>query len=284
METLKNLYNLVKAFWIDFFKEAKRGTLKHKKGIKVLLIFCTVVFFVLSVALLKFSETSTFCGACHQMGAYIDSWKASSHRHVACTQCHYEPGFWNHLKGKWVDGQVSLAYFISGKKPSRPHAEISDSACLQQGCHKTEDLKKNMIYKNVAFSHGKHLEELRRGMKLRCTSCHAQIVQGAHLTVHEINCFICHYYKAGPKGEEDCVSCAVGGCTSCHIAPKAISMSKAGILITGSISREGLRAKSVISASFREMPMCRRENALNAITNLRFWSPNIPLNLSTKNM
>ena len=77
-----------------------------------------------------------------------------------------------------------------------------------------------MIYKNVAFSHGKHLEELRRGMKLRCTSCHAQIVQGAHLTVHEINCFICHYYKAGAKGEEDCISCPIGGCTSCHIAPK----------------------------------------------------------------
>ena len=220
METLKNLYNLVKDFWIDFFREAKRGTLKHKKGIKVFLIFCAVVFFIISIGLLKFSETPTFCGVCHQMNAYIESWNASGHRQVACTKCHYEPGFFNHLKGKWVDGQVSLAYFISGKKPSKPHAEISDSACLQQGCHKTEDLKGNMIYKNVAFSHGKHLEELRRGMKLRCTTCHAQIVQGAHLTVHEINCFICHYYKAGPKGEEDCVSCAIGGCTSCHIEPK----------------------------------------------------------------
>jgi nitrate/TMAO reductase-like tetraheme cytochrome c subunit len=220
METLKNMYKLVKDFWIDFFNEAKRGTQQHKKGIKVLLIFCVVVFLMITVALLRFSETSTFCGLCHQMGSYIESWKASSHRNVACTKCHYEPGFFNHMKGKWVDGQVSLAYFISGKKPSKPHAEISDASCLQQGCHKIEDLKGDMIYKNVAFSHGKHLEELRRGMKLRCTSCHAQIVQGSHLTVHEINCFICHYYKAGPKGEEDCISCAVGGCTSCHIAPK----------------------------------------------------------------
>jgi hypothetical protein len=77
-----------------------------------------------------------------------------------------------------------------------------------------------MIYKNVAFSHGKHLDELKRGMKLRCTSCHAQMVQGQHLTVHETNCFICHYYKAGPKGEEECLSCAIGGCTSCHFEPK----------------------------------------------------------------
>jgi hypothetical protein len=78
------------------------------------------------------------------MNNYIDSWKASSHRRVACTQCHYAPGFFNHLKGKWVDGQVSLAYFISGKKPTTPHAEISDASCLQKGCHKIEDLQGNM--------------------------------------------------------------------------------------------------------------------------------------------
>jgi hypothetical protein len=218
MGTLGNLYGLVRAFWIDFIDEARKGTRKHHRGIKIFLVSCIGVFLLLSVGFLKFSETSTFCGLCHQMGSYIESWKASSHRRVACTQCHYEPGFLNHMKGKWVDGQVSLAYFISGKRPSTPHAEISDASCLQ--CHKIQDLQGSMIYKNVAFSHGQHLGELRRGMKLRCTSCHAQIVQGLHLTVHETTCFICHYYKAGAKGEEDCISCAIGGCTSCHIEPK----------------------------------------------------------------
>jgi nitrate/TMAO reductase-like tetraheme cytochrome c subunit len=220
MEILKNLYVLVKAFWTDFYNEAKRGTQQHVKGIRIFLLFCIITFFLILGAVLKFSETPTFCGLCHQMNAYMESWRASSHRQVACTKCHYQPGFLNHLKGKWVDGQVSLAYFISGKKPSMPHAEINDASCLQKGCHKIEDLKGDMIYKNVTFSHGKHLGELRRGMKLRCTSCHAQIVQGTHLTVHDTTCFICHYYKAGPRGEEECVSCAVGGCTSCHIEPK----------------------------------------------------------------
>jgi nitrate/TMAO reductase-like tetraheme cytochrome c subunit len=213
-------FRLVKAFWMDLFETTKKGTRAHRKGIKAFVIFCGIAFFILSAVLLKFTESATFCGLCHQMDAYIESWKASSHRHAACTQCHYEPGFINHLKGKWVDGQVSLAYFLSGKRPNKPHAEISDASCLQGGCHKVEDLQKDMVYKNVAFSHGKHLGELKRGMKLRCTSCHAQIVQGAHLTVHETNCFICHYFKAGVKGEEECLSCAVGGCTSCHIEPK----------------------------------------------------------------
>ncbi|MEW6377938.1 MAG: cytochrome c3 family protein [Thermodesulfobacteriota bacterium] len=219
-EQFKDFYQYVKAFWIDFFKEAKRGTQTHLKGIKIFLLFCIIAFVILLGVVLRFTESSTFCGLCHQMNVYMDSWRASSHRHVACTKCHYEPGFLNHLKGKWVDGQVSLAYFLSGKRPSKPHAEINDTSCLQKGCHKIGDIQKDMIYKNVAFSHGKHLGELRRGMKLRCTTCHAQLVQGAHLTVHEINCFICHYYKAGPRGEEECISCAVGGCTSCHIEPK----------------------------------------------------------------
>ena len=220
MGTIRNLYDLVKIFWIDFFNEAKRGTLAHLKAIRIFLVFCILVFLVILVGLLKFTESSTFCGLCHQMNVYMESWRTSSHRHVACTKCHYEPGFLNHLRGKWVDGQVSLAYFLSGKRPSTPHAQISDTSCLQKGCHKIEDLQGDMIYKNVAFSHGKHLGELRRGMKLRCASCHGQLVQGLHLTVHEINCFICHYYKAGPKGEEECISCAIGSCTSCHVEPK----------------------------------------------------------------
>jgi nitrate/TMAO reductase-like tetraheme cytochrome c subunit len=220
METLKNLYHLVRASWTDFFNELKRWTQTHLKAIKIFLVFCIILFFIILGGLLRFTESSTFCGLCHQMNVYIESWKASSHRHVACTKCHYEPGFINHLKGKWVDGQVSVAYFISGKRPNTPHAEISDASCLQKGCHKIDDLQGDIIYKNVAFSHRKHLGELRRGMQLRCTSCHAQIVQGMHLTVHETNCFICHYYKAGPKGDQECISCAVGGCTSCHFAPR----------------------------------------------------------------
>ncbi len=220
MENLREVYQLIKAFWFDIFLSFKRGAQEHTRAIKTSLAICIIAFIILSLALLKFTESSTFCGLCHQMDVYMDSWRSSSHKHVTCTKCHYEPGFYNHMRGKWVDGQVSLAYFLSGKRPSMPHAQISDASCLQKGCHKTEDLRGDMFYKNVAFSHDKHLGELRRGMELRCTSCHAQLVQGKHLTVHETNCFVCHYYKAGPKGEMECISCAIGGCTSCHLEPK----------------------------------------------------------------
>jgi hypothetical protein len=64
-ETLMNLYNLVKAFWIDFFREAKEGTQAHSEGIMIFLLSCIIVFLIISAALLKFTESSTFCGLCH---------------------------------------------------------------------------------------------------------------------------------------------------------------------------------------------------------------------------
>jgi len=190
---------------------------RKKKATCGLLI---LLFIVLFVGVFRYSESPSFCGLCHNMKEYVESWKTSSHNRVDCLNCHRKPGLLNHLKGKWGDFQLGLTYLLIGKGVKKLHYEVDDGNCLQKGCHKRGDLKGEMIFKNVNFPHGKHLGELRRGMTLRCTACHAQLVQGLHLTVHETNCFTCHFYRAGPKGEEECISCAVGGCTSCHIEPK----------------------------------------------------------------
>jgi len=202
-----------------FFNVIHFLSARKKKVLYGLLFFLVVLLFVGGF---KYSESPSFCGLCHNMKEYIDSWKTSSHNKVSCLNCHRSPGLFNHLKGKSVDLQLAITYFMVGKGIKKSHYEVDDGNCLQKGCHKRDDLKGDMIYKNVTFPHGKHLGELKRGMKIRCTTCHAQIVQGAHLTVHETNCFICHYYRArvGRVEEEECISCAVGGCTSCHIEPK----------------------------------------------------------------
>ncbi len=144
------------------------------------------------------------------MKVYVDSWKVSKHRDVSCIKCHYKPGLSNHLKGKWQDGQLSLAYFVTGKSPTRPHAEIDDSSCLQSGCHKRSDLKADKVFKNVLFSHPRHIEQMRREKQLRCTTCHSQIVQGAHMTVTDVECFICHFYKTKDQ------KAFITGCGTCH--------------------------------------------------------------------
>jgi hypothetical protein len=197
--------------YIHLFSERK------KKAIYGLLFLFLAILFI---GIFRYSESPSFCGLCHNMKEYVESWNTSSHNKVSCLNCHRNPGFLNHLKGKWMDFQLGFTYLMIGKGIKKLHYEVDDANCLQEGCHKREDLKGEMIFKNVSFPHGRHLGELRRGMTLRCTACHAQLVQGLHLTVHETNCFICHFYRAGLRGEEECISCAVGGCTSCHIEPK----------------------------------------------------------------
>ncbi len=178
------------------------------------LSFVLLCLLLIGTAAYKISETPFFCSLCHNMKVYVDSWKASSHKNVTCIECHYKPGLINHLKGKWKDGQLSLVYFVTGKKVTKPHAEIDDLSCLQSGCHKRGDLKKEVVFKNVVFNHLHHLEEMKRQKKLRCTTCHSQIVQGAHITVTDVECFICHFYKTrDQKGY-------ITGCTSCHYEPK----------------------------------------------------------------
>ena len=206
----KGPYALVRAFLKDFYTESKRGTLQHKKGLIIFLSFCLVCFVVVVGVLFKLSESPVFCGQCHNMKVYIDSWHSSKHRDVTCVKCHYKPGLANHIKGKWQDGQLSLVYFITGKSPTRPHAEIDDASCLQSGCHKRSDLKDKMVFKNVLFSHPSHIEQMRRHKQLRCTTCHSQIVQGAHMTVTDVECFICHFYKSGGQAG------STAECTTCH--------------------------------------------------------------------
>jgi hypothetical protein len=209
-ETFKGFFRLVRDFLREFWSATKQGTAKHRKGVVLFLCFVFLCFFVVVVAAYKISEQSFFCGLCHNMTVYVDSWKHSSHRTVPCIDCHYKPGFMNHLKGKWKDGQLSLAYFITGKSPTRPHAEVDDASCLQSGCHKREDIKKPQAFKNVVFNHEQHLGRMKRDKELRCTTCHSQIVQGAHMKVTDVECYICHFYKT--KGQKEYIT----GCGSCH--------------------------------------------------------------------
>ncbi|MCZ7583203.1 MAG: ammonia-forming cytochrome c nitrite reductase subunit c552 [Deltaproteobacteria bacterium] len=170
-----------------------------------------VVMLLLVVVMFEVTSSPEFCGSCHNMRPYIESWKASSHNEVNCATCHYEPGFMNYVKGKFTDGQAHLVIFITGKNRGRYHAEISNASCLQ--CHDRESLNTPKEFKGVTFSHSNHLDNLRRNKKLRCVTCHGQLVQGEHLTVDERDCFICHF-KADEKAQRDPV---LSNCRTCHL-------------------------------------------------------------------
>lgn len=178
-----------------------------------------------SAAFAEYSMQPDFCRSCHIMEPYYQAWHQSTHKNVPCTDCHFEPGLQNTLKGKF-EASSQAAKFITGTYGSKPHAQINDVSCMRSGCHEKRVLEGKVDWTvttpkgnsvTIKFDHKPHLEEERRGKQLRCVSCHSQIVQGQHLVVTLDTCFLCHM-KGKEHGRDEQT---VGGCNSCHEAPKA---------------------------------------------------------------
>ncbi len=179
----------------------------------------------------EYSMQPDFCRSCHIMEPYYTAWHQSTHQNVPCVDCHFAPGVENTLWGKFQASSQAVKY-ITRTYGSKPHAEIQDASCLREGCHEKRLLlgKVNWTVKiedgnevTIKFDHTPHLTQERKGMQLRCVSCHSQIVQGKHIVVTTDTCFLCHF-KGVKHGRDDQT---VGTCKGCHDAPKQV------ILATG---------------------------------------------------
>ncbi|HEC32596.1 MAG TPA: hypothetical protein ENI41_08900, partial [Deltaproteobacteria bacterium] len=191
----------------------KKNRLKKKWLILGLSIF---IFLVLLISAIEFTSHSRFCSTCHYMKPFYNSWKTSSHRDIECLVCHYPPGIRSKLRAK-VEGLLQVGrYWTKLYLKSKPWAEIPDESCLREGCHSKRLLQGAVDFKTVHFDHKIHLTDLKRGKKLRCTSCHSQIVQGEHITVTESTCFICHFKKSKHYPR-------IADCSHCHLQEDLIS-------------------------------------------------------------
>jgi nitrate/TMAO reductase-like tetraheme cytochrome c subunit len=175
-------------------------------------------------AFAEYSMQPEFCKSCHIMMPYYTAWHESTHRAVPCGDCHFEPGGESTVRGKFEASSQAVKY-ITNTYGSKPHAEVRDASCLREGCHEQRLLEGSVAWTTVTqrgdpitiqFDHTPHLRELRRGKELRCVSCHSQIVQGRHITVTLDTCYLCHFKGHKHARNED----VLGGCASCHTAPK----------------------------------------------------------------
>jgi hypothetical protein len=185
-----------------------------RTGLAVLII--GVFSLVLFIGAVQFTNRSDFCTTCHYMQPFYDAWASSSHHNVPCRDCHYEPGYSNVIKGKIRDLNQLVKYWTNAYRRSKPWAEISDASCLRSGCHETRLLHGKVMFGKVNFDHRPHLVQMRRGKKLRCTSCHSHIVQGKHMTVTTSTCVTCHF-KLDEEGNN------LAKCTICHDPPVAVA-------------------------------------------------------------
>ena len=102
-------------------------------GIPVV-ILVVILGAVGTVGFVQVSSQPGFCKSCHIMQPYYDSWRTSSHRDIACIQCHIAPGIRAEAMTKIQAANMVVKYF-TGAYGTRPWAEIDDAACLRSGCH-----------------------------------------------------------------------------------------------------------------------------------------------------
>ncbi|MGQ9619007.1 MAG: cytochrome c3 family protein [Candidatus Aminicenantia bacterium] len=174
-----------------------------------------IIFLLLSI---EITSQPQFCGFCHVMKPYVRSWQTSTHRNVACVECHIPPGITSEFRKKF-EALSMVTKYITGTYGTNPWTEIEDRSCLR--CHEKRLLQGKELFNGVLFDHAPHLLELRRGEQLKCTSCHSQIVQGTHIAVTTFTCFICHF-----KNQE--LGKGTASCTLCHEIPEK-TIIKAGV-------------------------------------------------------
>ena len=187
-------------------------------GFGATLLFLVVAVFG-AVALgaygIKITGHPKFCASCHNMEEYYVSWEHSSHKDVACVECHTEPGVSGTVAAK-AQGMVQLVQYIAGSYGTRPHGEISNASCQHGSCHGqiVNDGTVMMLYDKIKFRHDKHLSEHPNGKSLNCVSCHGQTIQDQHISVSKTTCLTCHFYDRGDK------EVAAGNCETCHVVPE----------------------------------------------------------------
>ena len=187
-------------------------------GFGAALLFLVVAVFgavALGAYAIEITGHPKFCVSCHNMDEYYASWEHSSHKDVACIECHAKPGVSGIVAAK-AQGMVQLVEYISGSYGTKPHGELGNANCQQAGCHEeiVKDEKLILLYDKIKFRHDKHLGEHPNGKTLNCVSCHGQTVQGQHISVSKTTCLTCHFYGRGDK------QVATGDCETCHPIPE----------------------------------------------------------------
>ncbi|MBI2865069.1 MAG: NapC/NirT family cytochrome c [Chloroflexi bacterium] len=160
----------------------------------------------------KLSSGSNNCGSCHQIQPLVEEWKTSTHKDVACVECHTPPGLAGFVALQ-ANAAKNLAIQAAGQQGPL-HASVSDSSCLQ--CHPRETRPEVINQATLRIAHSKHEGQ-------GCADCHKQIVHSrrfepqtvASSTVEQVQsrCQTCHKpSQTFVHGSAD-VACA-----SCHSA------------------------------------------------------------------
>ncbi len=116
-----------------------RGRWRNRLRVAGLFLMLFIVLGAIGVGGAEYyTGTPDFCGSCHVMDPYYESWTADMHGRrldVRCVDCHYAPGERHTFMAKFKGLSQAVSYFSGRSGGSRPRAHVSDDSCLTSKCH-----------------------------------------------------------------------------------------------------------------------------------------------------
>lgn len=128
-----------------------------------------VVLLPVSGAVVVATNQPIFCSSCHEMGLHYATWRQSSHRSVACEECHLVPGVVNMVKMKLNALRQVREHATGEVQASAIQGHVSDENCKR--CHSQTPAL--VTYHGLKITHRAHWN-----MGVGCTYCHARVVHG----------------------------------------------------------------------------------------------------------
>ncbi|MDH4027405.1 MAG: NapC/NirT family cytochrome c [Nitrospirota bacterium] len=183
----------------------------------VLITLGIVVFFIIFALVTAeyYSSRPSFCGSCHIMKHYYESWlndKKHSEKNVACVDCHYKPGEKFSIKAKFKGLGQLFSYFSTyvDAVEVRTRTTVSDISCTTSDCHPEQNLKdkKAKFTEKISYVHKTHFDKTVEGQKLHCATCHTHVNADKHFEVPKEICYICHFKEVKfSEGRSKCALC-----------------------------------------------------------------------------
>lgn len=152
----------------------------------------TLLIFIMVATPWIWASRNTFCGTCHVIKPYYNTWAKSTHANIDCVTCHSGPGIVGQFRGK-----VALFRYIVVNTAFRPDTieagdSIPNAYCID--CHSEHRAPSTGSDIKLPAAHHKMKDN-----PYKCIDCHKELVHTDNVVKKSVVrmkiCVDCHKQK-----------------------------------------------------------------------------------------
>ena len=184
-------------------KKGIKRFFKGKAGLYTTMIvtsFATILFAFLFTEVIHATGDEKFCGSCHEMGTFVETYERDTHGganavgvKAECTTCHLpQDSSIDYVASKAVSGTKELVMHLTGNYSEEEYYEnrknredfVYSSGCIS--CHQgVESGEMKTDNENAKKMHTYYLSKKGTDTKIECVSCHTDVGHNGELR-HEL--------------------------------------------------------------------------------------------------